>query len=94
MQGLILAAGMGRRLKVITGFNILANFSINKVFSAIFIIPVQKHIVPNKVKHNFTVSCVLLKIATFKLSIFPKKIAYKKEIIINIGQILFNKLIT
>ena len=43
-----------------------------------------------RVIDNFITSSVLEKMAEFKLSIFPVKIAYENDIIINIGHTIFN----
>ena len=77
-----------------TGFKIFVNFSITLVLLAIFIIPLHKQIVPKRLIDKFIASLVLSKIDEFNFSKFPEKIAKENDIIIKIGQTIFNILIT
>ena len=76
------------------GFSNFINLSITLVLLATCITPFHKQIVPNKLKVKLIASSVLLKIDEFKFSKFPEKIAYENDIIIKIGQTIFNILIT
>ena len=76
-----------------TGFKKLFKVSITLVLLAIFIIPFQKHMVPNRFIDKLIASLVLSKIDEFNFSKFPEKIAKEKDIIIKIGQTIFNKII-
>lgn len=78
----------------IIGFKKPVSLFIIVVLLAICIIPFHKHIVPNKLIHNFTASSVLVNIDEFSSDNFPEKIANINDIIINIGQTIFNKFIT
>ena len=73
-------------------FNIFVNFSITLVSLAICIIPFQRHIVPNKLIAKFIASDVLSNIDVFNCSKFPENIAKVNDIIIKIGQTIFNTL--
>ena len=56
----------------------------------IFIIPLHKQIVPKRLIDKFIASLVLSKIDEFNFSKFPEKIAKENDIIIKIGQTIFN----
>ena len=60
---------------LIIGCKIADKYFIISVFEAISIIPLHKHVAPNKVNVNFTAFSADSKIQLFIFSIFPDKIA-------------------
>ena len=72
------------------GFKSFVNFSVRVVLLAISMIPLHKHNVPSRLIDKFTASLVLSKIELFKFSKLPEKIAKENDIIIKIGQTIFN----
>ena len=76
---------------LIKGLNALFKIFIKLVFFTISIIPFHKQIVPKKVRVKLTAEFIESKIPLLAFSILPDSKAYIIEIIIKIGQIIFNK---
>ena len=77
-----------RRFK--RGLKRLDNLFIKVVLFAICIIPLQRHKEPSKFIDKLIASFVPWKIALFNFSKLPEKIAKENDIIIKIGQTIFN----